>query len=99
MKRTNLSKAARQAEKKAAAFYGRDDLATEARELKSYVAPEAFVDMGHLEAIEYLCDKFDGKSRIYRHEVTRRRRFLVSVDGSTIIIDPPLKITKRGIEG
>lgn len=92
-------RAVRAALKKAEAFYGSDELVNEARELKSYVAPEAFIDIGELESIVYRSTKFDGVSRSYEHEVTRKRRLLISVDGSTMIVDPPLKITKRGIEG
>jgi hypothetical protein len=91
--------AAAAALKKARAFYGNDDLMTEPQKLKSYKMPEAFLDAGDLVAVEYDCEKFDGESRIYRHEITQKRRLLISVDGSTMIIDPPLRITKRGIEG
>lgn len=91
--------AARQALEKARAFYGNDDLVDEPRELKGFKLPEAFLDAGIAVAVEYDCIKFDGRSRIYRHEFTRKRRLLISVDGSTMIFDPPLRITKRGIEG
>ena len=90
---------AKKALEKARAFYGNDNLTTEPKALKSYVPPVAFVDVGIGVAIEYDSDKFDGKYRIYRHEFTKKRRLLISTDGSTIIIDPPLKLTKRGIEG
>lgn len=95
----HASAAARLALKKAAAFFGRDDLVNNARELKGYEAPTACVEIGDLVALEYDSHKFDGKSRIYRHETTRKRKMLISLDGSTIIIWPPLKVTKRGIEG
>lgn len=85
--------------KKARAFYGNDDLVTVPRVLKSYKAPSAFVDIGDAVALVYGSDKFDGEYRVYEHEVTKKRRMLISVDGSTIVFDPPLKLTKRGIEG
>jgi hypothetical protein len=91
--------AAATALKKARAFFDNDDLVTEPRGLKSYKMPSAFVDVGLFVAIEYDSSKFDGESRIYRHDITKKRRLLISVDGSTMIIDPPLKLTKRGIEG
>jgi hypothetical protein len=96
---TSKDKAKKIAAKKAKAFYGAEELATNPQELKGYVAPESFVDLGEIVALEYACDKFDGQERTWRHEITKRRRLFVSVDGSTIVIDPPLKITKRGIEG
>jgi hypothetical protein len=91
--------AATLARRKAAAFFGRNDLITEPRALKGYTPPEAFVETGDFIALEYDSHKFDGKKRIYRHEATKQRKLYISTDGSTLIIDPPLKVTKRGIEG
>lgn len=91
--------AAAAALKKARAFFGNDDLVTEPQALRSYRAPEAFVDIGDFIAIEYDSPKFDGTDRIYRHEGVRKRRCLLSIDGSTMVFDPPFKLTKRGIEG
>ena len=95
----NPSHAATLARRKAAAFFGRNDLITEPRALKGYTPPEAFVETGDFIALEYDSHKFDGKKRIYRHEATKQRKLYISTDGSTLIIDPPLKVTKRGIEG
>jgi hypothetical protein len=89
----------RAALKKAKAFFGNDALVTEPKPLRGYVAPSAAVEIGELVALEYDSHKFDGKSRIYRHDVTGKRKMFISIDGSTIIIQPPLKVTKRGIEG
>lgn len=87
------------AERAARAFFGNPDLETKAKVLRGYKAPAAFVEIGTVEAVEYNSDKFDGKERIYRHEAEKKRKFLISVDGSTIIVHPPFKVTKRGIEG
>lgn len=84
---------------KALAWFGDENLTTEPKILKSYNAPEAVVEIGQFVAIEYESNKFDGKPRIYRHDVTRHRKLFISPDGSTIIVWPPFKITKRGIEG
>lgn len=92
-------KAAADLLKKARAFYGSDELTTVPRPLKGYKAPEAFVELGDMVALEYDSNKFDGKGRIYRHDATHKRRLLMSLDGSTIIVWPPFKLTKRGIEG
>lgn len=89
----------RAALKKARAFYGDDSLVTQPKPLRGYVAPNAAVEIGELVAIEYDSNKFDGEPRIYRHDVTKKRKMFISIDGSTIIIQPPLKVTKRGIEG
>ncbi len=86
------------AEKKARAWFGKDSLVTKVQEI-DWTPPESAVHIGQFIAIEYLSDKFDGVKRIYRHDVTKVRQMLLSPDGSTIIVDPPFKITKRGIEG
>ena len=86
------------AEKKAKAWFGKESLVTKAQEI-DWTPPESAVHIGQFVAIEYLSDKFDGTKRIYRHDVTKVRQMLLSPDGSTIIVDPPFKITKRGIEG
>lgn len=91
--------AARKAAKKASDWYGKDALVTPPRRLKGFEFPDAFVEVGEITAIEYESKKFDGKKRIYRHDVTGKRKLLISVDGSTMIVSPSFKITKRGIEG
>lgn len=83
---------------KAKDWFGRDDLVTDPETLP-WSPPAAAVEIGRLVAIEYLSDKFDGKSRVYRHEFTKNHAVAVSVDGGTMIIFPPMRITKRGIEG
>jgi stress-induced morphogen len=87
-----------QAEKKARAWFGSDALMTKAQVI-NWTPPASAIHIGQFVAIEYLSDKFDGTKRIYRHQVTKVRQMLLSPDGSTIIVDPPFKVTKRGIEG
>lgn len=84
---------------KALAWFGDENLLTEPRILKNYEAPQAAVEIGEIVAIEYDSNKFDGVSRIYRHDATRKRKLFISPDGATLIVWPPFKITKRGIEG
>lgn len=86
------------ATKKARAWFQDESLVTNPQEI-DWTPPDAAVHIGQFIAVEYLSDKFDGVKRIYRHEVTKVRQMLLSPDGSTIIVDPPFKITKRGIEG
>jgi hypothetical protein len=93
----NPSPAAK-ATKKARAWFQDESLVTAAQEI-DWTPPDSAVHIGQFVAVEYLSDKFDGVKRIYRHEVTKVRQMLLSPDGSTIIVDPPFKITKRGIEG
>jgi len=88
----------KKAEKKAKDWYQDPALVTKPEKV-SYKAPTALVDIGCIVAIEYSSDKFDGTTRTYRHDVTKIRRLFLSPDGSTMVIDPPFKITKRGIEG
>jgi len=89
----------RAALKKAKAWYGDESLVNEPKPLRGYEAPTAAVEIGTITAIEYDSHKFDGESRIYRHDVTKKRKLFISLDGSTLIVWPPFKITKRGIEG
>lgn len=84
---------------KARAWFGDDSLVTKPRPIHGYQAPKAVVEIGHCVAIEYGSHKFDGKYRIYRHDCTKKRKMFISLDGSTMIIWPPFKVTKRGIEG
>lgn len=91
--------AALRSAKKALSWYGKEALVNAPKVLRGFEFPDAFVDAGTIEAIEYSSDKFDGKERLFRHDVTKKRRMLLSVDGSTIIVWPPFKLTKRGIEG
>jgi len=83
---------------KARDWFGLDSLLTEP-ELMDYQAPEAAVLIGRIVAIEYFSDKFDGKGRVYRHDFERQHDLILSVDGATMIVSPPMRVTKRGIEG
>lgn len=89
----------KRAEAKGAAFFGHPKLATKARELKGYKPPEAAVHIGEIVSITYESTKKDGTKRLYKHDFTHHRDLYVSVDGSTFIVDPAPKLTKRGIEG
>ena len=84
--------------RKAQAWFGNPRLETDPQEV-DWEPPTACVHVGKLVAVEYESIKKDGKSRVYRHSVTRIRQLYISPDGSTFIVDPPLTITKRGIEG
>ena len=84
--------------KKARAWYRREDLVTIPEKL-NWKPPQAAVLVGSIVAIEYLSDKFDGKPTVYRHEFTQERDLILSPDGSTMIVNPPMRITTRGIEG
>jgi len=87
-----------QAIAKAREWFGRDDLVTEPESLP-WTPPQAAVEIGQLVAIEYASDKWTGKEVIYRHEFEEERRMAISLDGTTIVVFPPFRITKRGIEG
>lgn len=88
----------REAQKKAKAWYRHPDLVTEP-ETVPYAPPSAVVHIGQLVAIEYLSDKFDGKERVYRHELDSLRDLMISPDGKTLVILPGLRVTTRGLEG
>ena len=90
--------AAAVAEKKARAWNQNDDLVTKARKIR-HKLPESYIEVGPMVAIEYLSNKFDGEDVVYRHEVTKPRQLHISTDGSTLLVKPGFKITKRGIEG
>jgi hypothetical protein len=84
--------------KKAKAWNQREDLVTKPRPIKISDDLE-FVEIGPILAIEYESNKYDGKNRAYRHDVTKKRTLHVSTDGTVLIVKPGFKITKRGIEG
>lgn len=92
------AKAARIARKKAEAWFWEKDELTEPMELQGYHPPTSGILVGEIVAIEYRSRK-DGTAKVYRHDVTKKRDLIISVDGSTLIINPAFKITKRGIEG
>ena len=92
-------KAAKRSKEAAERWYGDPELVNATKILRGYEFPAAFLDAGRIKAIEYESDKFDGEERLYRHDVTKKRRLIISADGSTILVFPPFKITKRGIEG
>lgn len=87
-----------QALQKAREWFGRDDLVTEPERIP-WTPPKAAVEIGNLVAIEYASDKWTGKETVYRHEFEQIRCMAVSLDGSTIVVYPPFRITKDGIEG
>ena len=84
--------------KKARDWNQNDDLLTEPRALK-ITLPQSYIELGEIVAIEYRSKKYDGKARVWRHEVTKRRALHLSTDGSVFIVKPGFKVTKRGIEG
>ena len=92
------SEATQEATRKAEEWFGSDDLVTKPERL-AWTPPKAAVMVGQIVAIEYLSDKFDGVERVYRHEFDEMRLMAISPDGSTIVVDPPMHITRRGIEG
>ena len=92
------SQATAEATRKAEEWFGSDDLVTRPEQLK-WKPPRAAVLVGQIVAIEYQSDKFDGIERVYRHEFDELRLMAISPDGTTIVVDPPMKITRRGIEG
>ena len=95
----HVSAAARLAVKKAAAFFGRDDLVKQVREIHIDDDVIAAVEIGGFIALEYDSHKFDGKNRVYRHETDVKRKLYISTSGDMIFVIPPFKVTKRGIEG
>lgn len=93
-----LDKVTQAAIAKAKDWFGDESLVT-APELVEWEPPAAAVLIGRIVAIEYYSDKFDGKGRVYRHDVTGQRDLAISIDGGTMMVFPPLRVTKRGIEG
>ena len=96
--KTSDKKELHKAQAKALAWFRKESLVTDPVTL-AIDLPRAYVHIGSIEAIEYQSDKFDGKARSYRHDVVKHRELYLSPDGSTMIVDPPFKVTTRGIEG
>jgi hypothetical protein len=93
-----VKKAETKAIEKARAFYGNDDLVTIPFPIE-VDENSALVEIGEVTAIEYKSKKWDGKTRIFRHDVTKRRKLYISTDGTLLVVVPGFKLTKRGIEG
>lgn len=93
-----IKRNADRATKKARSWYQDENLVTEPKAVKVN-GDQGFVEIGRIVAIEYESDKYDGRRRIWRHDVTGKRELHVSEDGSVLIVKPGFKITKRGIEG
>lgn len=91
-------KAAAASKKKALAWH-RDPQLVDTPQMFQWDPPSSFVDIGTIAAIEYESEKFDGKSRLYRHLVAKKRRLLLSTCGSVLLVFPPFRVTTRGIEG
>lgn len=85
-------------EAKAHAWNQRESLTTKARVIELPDELEA-IEIGEIVAIEYRSKKYDGKARVWRHEVAKKRTLHISLDGKILVILPGFKITKRGIEG
>lgn len=79
-------------------WFGDPQLLTEPETI-AWRPPTAAVEIGNLVAIEYASNKWTGNETVYRHEFEEIRRMAISPDGSTIVVDPPFRITERGIEG
>ncbi len=88
----------RKAEKKAAAWYQRESLTTGAKTIRLPDTVEA-VEVGKIVSITYESDKYDGRKRLWKHDVTGNRTLHISTDGKVLVVLPGFKITKRGIEG
>lgn len=88
----------RAAEKKAKAWYQKETLNTGARTINLPHTVEA-VEIGKIVSITYESDKYDGRKRLWKHDVTGDRTLHISTDGKVMVVLPGFKVTKRGIEG
>jgi hypothetical protein len=57
------------------------------------------VEIGKIVSITYESDKYDGRKRLWKHDVTGDRTLHISTDGKVLVVLPGFKVTKRGIEG
>ncbi len=86
------------AEKKAKAWYQMERLETGAKTINLPDTVEA-VEIGQIVSITYESDKYDGRKRLWKHDVTGDRTLHISTDGKVLVVLPGFKVTKRGIEG
>jgi len=86
------------ASKKAEAWYQKKSLVTGAQTINLPDTVEA-VEIGRIVSITYESDKYDGRKRLWKHDVTGNRTLHISTDGKVMVVLPGFKITKRGIEG
>ena len=95
-KKATIAAAKKRVEKKAEAWNQKPATRAKTRSIPDVL--EA-VEVGELVAVEYRSSKYDGKTRVWRHEATKKQKLYISRDGKVFVIVPGFKITKRGIEG
>ena len=84
--------------KKAAAWYQKESLVTGVQTIKLPHTVEA-VEVGKLISITYESDKYDGRKRLWKHDVTGDKTLHISADGKVLVVLPGFQVTKQGIKG
>ncbi len=88
----------RTALKKAAAWYQDERLVDGVKTIRLPQTVEA-VEVGKLISITYESDKYDGKKRLWKHDVTGDKTLHISADGKVLVVLPGFQVTKQGIKG
>lgn len=84
--------------KKAAAWYQDENLVDGVKTIRLPHTVEA-VEVGKLISITYESDKYDGKKRLWKHDVTGDKTLHISADGKVLVVLPGFQVTKQGIKG
>ena len=84
--------------KKAAAWYQKESLLDGVETIRLPHTVEA-VRIGKLISITYESDKYDGRKRLWKHDVTGDKDLHISADGKVLVVLPGFQVTKQGIKG
>lgn len=84
--------------KKAAAWYQKESLLDGVQTIKLPHTVEA-VKIGRIVSITYESDKYDGRKRLWKHDVTGHKELHISADGKVLVVLPGFQVTKQGIKG
>lgn len=84
--------------KKATAWYQDERLVDGVKTIRLPHTVEA-VEIGKLISITYESDKYDGRKRLWKHDVTGDKTLHISADGKVLVVLPGFQVTKQGIKG
>ena len=84
--------------KKAGAWYQKESLVDGVETIRLPHTVEA-VKIGKIISITYESDKYDGRKRLWKHDVTGDKDLHISADGKVLVVLPGFQVTKQGIKG
>jgi len=84
--------------KKAKAWYQKESLVDGVQTIRLPHTVEA-VKIGKLISLTYESEKYDGRKRLWKHDVTGDKDLHISADGKVLVVLPGFVVTSQGIKG